>query len=163
MSRVFVSVLIENSVRCQIRSRCENEWPIEAGGLLLGYRKPMGLHIVEATFPGPSDIRTTTRFVRRDQSHQQIATQLWKSSHRTIDWLGEWHSHPEPYPSPSPRDETTWLDQSAKNALAMVYLIEGYEGEFLGLSRNGGDIVRFVPDEADGTGILYSASAGPRA
>ena len=45
----------------------------EAGGIVLGYRRGLHLHVIDATTPGPQDVRMRNGFHRRDPSHEHIA------------------------------------------------------------------------------------------
>ena len=82
----------------------------EAGGVLLG-RYILGCDDVVAdriTVPIAGDRRTRTHFFRSARSHQQIIDAAWFSSNGTCNYLGEWHTHPEPDPSPSLIDILGW-------------------------------------------------------
>lgn len=114
----------------------------EAGGILLGYRRGTHLHITLVTEPQPSDRGARFWFNRSAGYHQQIALQQWRSSEKTIDYLGEWHTHPEVYPSPSSLDLLEWKKICAFRQNPLVFLILGWSGEFwVGLS-NGNTIAR---------------------
>lgn len=109
----------------------------EAGGILLGYRRGVHLHIVRATTPQPSDMRMRYRFDRRDQFHQTIATKAWQASEGTIDYVGEWHTHPETNPSPSSLDISEWVKIHRTSQFPMVFLIVGLsETIWIGIAEN---------------------------
>lgn len=84
----------------------------EAGGILVGFRRKPHLEIVDVTTPAFLDKRSRMGFDRRDGNHQRFARKCWKQSNGYIDYLGEWHTHPERYPRPSPLD----LEESATKA-----------------------------------------------
>jgi integrative and conjugative element protein (TIGR02256 family) len=69
------------------------------------------------------DIASPVRFCRQDPGHQRDATRKWKASGETLDWVGEWHSHPNGTPNPSHIDETTWLTQVRRRSALMAYVI----------------------------------------
>jgi integrative and conjugative element protein (TIGR02256 family) len=107
----------------------------EAGGILLGLRRDPHLEIVDATLPARGDVRQSHRFIRRSRSHQLAATRAWRQSGQLVDYLGEWHSHPEPHPSPSAIDESEMLRRSREHrSEALVELIVGYEGIWVALA-----------------------------
>lgn len=120
-----VSVLIEQSVLDGITDRSKSNRPNEAGGLLLGYRKGNDLHVVDLTGPLPMDVASPVRFFRKDPGHQRDAARKWKGSRETLDWVGEWHSHPNGTPYPSSIDETTWRTQVRRRSVSMAYIING--------------------------------------
>ncbi len=82
----------------------------EAGGVLLGR------HILETsdiivdcvTVPMPQDQRGRLQFFRSCQQHQKMINHAWQESGGTCTYLGEWHTHPEPYPMPSRIDRLAW-------------------------------------------------------
>lgn len=111
----------------------------EAGGLLLGYRRGDHLEIVDATAPYPHDVRRRTFFDRCDAGHERYALRQWANSGRTIDYLGEWHTHPEAYPGPSHFDIKEWrvlLRRRQKQPLA--FLIVGTGGIWMGCGNATG-------------------------
>ncbi len=105
----------------------------ERGGILLGTRRGTHLHILEATLPQRWDRGSMFAFRRSARGHQEVAIKRWKSSGQTIDWLGEWHSHPESIPSPSGIDLHSWTSIVAARKTPMVFLIIGYHDLWLGI------------------------------
>lgn len=85
----------------------------EAGGILLGRLLLNTTDVVvdEITTPQPTDQCSRFMFRRLGQGHQQILDDRWKQSGGTCNYLGEWHTHPEPEPRPSGRDTRSWRDQ----------------------------------------------------
>ncbi len=82
----------------------------EAAGVLLGRHILNSEDIVVdgATRPMPGDWRTRTQYRRARRRHQIEIDQAWKRSHGTCTYLGEWHTHAEPYPIPSKIDMQDW-------------------------------------------------------
>lgn len=108
----------------------------EAGGILLGYRRASHLHITIATLPQPTDLRQRHGFKRSPSHHQQVALRQWRTSRMTMDYLGEWHTHPESKPCPSSIDLTEWKKLYKVRPHSMVFAILGWSGEiWLGLSH----------------------------
>ena len=112
--------------------------PLEAGGLLLGYRKDACIEIVDCTEPSESDFATPNRFVRQDAHHIAYAKRCWAASGQRIDWVGEWHSHPDSSPNPSCTDLRSWKKIVRRHGAPMVYLICGATSLYSGLMRPGG-------------------------
>ncbi|TDY21969.1 integrative and conjugative element protein (TIGR02256 family) [Paraburkholderia sp. BL6665CI2N2] len=120
-------VLVEQQVwETIIPFRQAHSAATEAGGILLGYRRGAHLHVVDATFPQPGDRRSRFRFTRAKQSHQHIALQRWKETSGTVDYLGEWHTHPESMPSPSSLDTAEWRKIYEPRAVPMLFVILGW-------------------------------------
>jgi len=104
----------------------------EAGGILLGFRRASHLHVTIATPPGPRDLRTKFSFSRDDESHQRIALSEWLRSEETMDYIGEWHTHPESHPQPSSLDVREWQQICRRRAEPMIFMIQGILGSWIG-------------------------------
>jgi integrative and conjugative element protein (TIGR02256 family) len=108
----------------------------ESGGILLGFRRGAHIHITMATPPQLADSRSRYLFQRSSRYHQEIALRQWNISKEEVDYVGEWHTHPQQLPSPSTTDITEWRKLSARLQMPMVFLIMGWSGEiWLGLSK----------------------------
>lgn len=122
-------ILIEPRVIELVLGYCQHKSAkTESGGILLGYRRDHHLHIVAATTPQPDDQRMRFRFFHRDLNHQKIANQQWDLSGNTMDYLGEWHTHPEPEPIPSSLDMSEWQKICCVRKTSMAFLIVGWTG-----------------------------------
>jgi integrative and conjugative element protein (TIGR02256 family) len=130
-------ILIEPQVIALICGYCQDQTAsLEAGGILLGYRREGHIHIVKATIPQFDDRRMRFRFHRRDRNHQKVATLQWTLSGNTMDYVGEWHTHPEIEPTPSPLDMSEWQKICDIRQASMVFLIVGWIGAlWLGVSH----------------------------
>lgn len=102
----------------------------EAGGLLLG-RLVLGnvdAVVDEITTPQSMDYQSQFRFFRSAQGHQQILNERWQQSGGTCNYLGEWHTHPEPKPKPSGRDTRSWREQIERlstGQMSLYFVIVG--------------------------------------
>lgn len=113
----------------------------ESGGILMGYRRGVHTHITEATFPVREDVRHRFGFVRRAEHHTQLAVQRWHETDETLDYVGEWHTHPEDSPSPSSIDLMHWRKIVRTSPRQMAFLIVGRVSIWLGtVSEN--DVAR---------------------
>lgn len=83
-------------------------WQPEGGGILLGRRRGKHLEVMLATEPGHKDRRSAFFFVREADGHADIAEQTWRQGDKKIDYLGEWHTHPQRVPTPSAIDRLEW-------------------------------------------------------
>ena len=85
-------------------------WSREAGGVLLGRLLVSVEDVVvdEVTVPGAHERRSRFRFFRAQQPTQTAVNHAWARSGGAINYLGEWHTHPEDYPTPSLHDCTDW-------------------------------------------------------
>lgn len=78
----------------------------ESGGILLGKKElNKSRYIISAiSKPSEKDKATCTSFVRSKETGQEIINEYWKHSKGVVNYLGEWHTHPEKRPTPSPTD-----------------------------------------------------------
>ncbi|WP_399361249.1 Mov34/MPN/PAD-1 family protein [Thiohalobacter thiocyanaticus] len=119
-------VLFEKSVVQSI-----NEWKQvgnsqEAGGVLIGYKRPPHVHIVACTFPYSHDLRSRHRFFRRDPRHAQTAFEYWNRTSGLAYYVGDWHTHPVDVPTPSQFDKREWNKlYSEQKTPEAVFLIVG--------------------------------------
>lgn len=129
-------ILVEGAaLQTMDRYRQDRDNKAEAGGILLGYRKGTNLHVVQATVPQPTDRRKRFRFDRLAHRHQQIALEQWSISGGTIDYIGDWHTHPEIDPTPSNLDIKEWAKVTNRLTKPMVFMIVGITGRiWFGLS-----------------------------
>jgi integrative and conjugative element protein (TIGR02256 family) len=104
----------------------------EAGGMLLG-RVLLGSNdmiIDRATTPSPNDKRGRFFFFRSRGAAQKEVVEAWKQSAGTINYLGEWHTHPEKIPTPSCKDRRNWIKitkQAHYSENVLFFLIAGMD------------------------------------
>ena len=101
-------VLNEAVTQVSVRHRQRFPWQTEAGGILLGRRRGNHFEVVEATEPTHRDRRLTYLWEREAFGHAQAATLAWKLAAGTVDYVGEWHTHPQRSPIPSSLDRREW-------------------------------------------------------
>ncbi|WP_267900442.1 Mov34/MPN/PAD-1 family protein [Dyella dinghuensis] len=124
-------ILLEGEVLGAIaRHRQRSKIAPEQGGVLLGYRRDPHLHVVSASFPARGDHATRISFKREDPSHAAKALRMWKNTDRKIDYLGEWHTHPEMHPNPSSIDKHAWAAIRAVTHEVMLFVIAGTDEDW---------------------------------
>lgn len=131
----------------------------ETGGILLGMRRGPHLDVIDLTWPGPEDIRTPTRFVRQDPSHQELATKAWHSSDRRVTCVGEWHTHPSGAANPSMLDRRAWnsvAQQANGSACAFVIVSpRGWRVWLLSVGRDDPIVAPLTPMARDEDGVVF--------
>ena len=80
----------------------------EAAGVLIGERRESHIVVHEISEPGEGDIRRRCFVDRRGLHHQAAVDEAFARSSGRLQYLGEWHTHPEDQPSPSAMDLGTW-------------------------------------------------------
>lgn len=88
----------------------------EAGGILLGrlIKGSPDTVVDQALGPSAEDRRGRFSFFRARQPAQVLVDQVWQTSGQTLNYLGEWHTHPEDDPSPSCIDRRDWSRITAR-------------------------------------------------
>ncbi|MDP8246583.1 MAG: Mov34/MPN/PAD-1 family protein [Candidatus Tritonobacter lacicola] len=102
----------------------------EAGGVLLGRFIVDSADIVvdQVTIPMPGDKRSRHRFFREAKNHQAMIDRRWNQSKHRCNYLGGWHTHPEPNPTASKTDIRDWkraLRQNQFDSETLYFVIVG--------------------------------------
>lgn len=120
-------LIIEDNALNKLFKYCQNDSKNERGGLLLGkIREDLSEYIVvDISEPCKRDKSGRYYFVRDKKNAQEVLNKFWKSSQGEINYLGEWHTHPETNPLPSPTDRKLIDDclSTIKNAPDIIFLI----------------------------------------
>ena len=128
----------------------------ERGGIFIGLRRGPHIEITEATLPMRWDMGSMFAFRRASRGHKEVAQKHWQASAHTMDWVGEWHSHPQDVPLPSTIDTSSWREITKRRAAPMAFLIVGYSELWVGLSRpNLHKPIKYVEVERSAAGIGY--------
>lgn len=117
----------------------------EAGGILLGLRRGDHIHCTDYTEPGPIDRRSRNAFYRDQRHHQDKALELWHGSGGLIDYLGEWHTHPQMHPIPSSTDLREWQVLLHRYSGPLLFAVQGTsEALWVGLGQ-GSVVTQLAP------------------
>ena len=114
----------------------------EACGVIMGERRGKHFYITNFTLPMPTDIRSRYYCKRNIQGHQELVDLYHSQTNGSIQYLGEWHSHPEVNAIPSQKDLNEWpitynYLHAKEHINEMVCLILGTKNDWLGLYYNG--------------------------
>lgn len=151
-------LLIPQSVLIQMESYAQLRLTdLEAGGIIIGAlrrkdNRPMSItlpphiEITGVSTPFTDDVRTRNSFVRKSKNHIKIVKEAKLASNNNIDYLGEWHTHPEDYPSPSIIDRLHWQKNLFKRHAVLI--IVGRKSIWLGY-WDGNSAVKLPPLKLD--------------
>lgn len=124
-------------------------WQPESGGILLGRRRGRHLEVLAATEPSPHDKRFTYFFSRGVEGHAEAAEQAWIRGGHQVDYLGEWHTHPQTIPTPSSMDRAEWckLVQQHPDMTTLLTVVVGTKELRVELRgrRVGYDVLESIP------------------
>ena len=100
-------------------------WQAEAGGQLFARLDDGDIVIAKATGPRPTDRRGRTHY-RPDKAAEQ--REIDARHTQGLHFVGDWHTHPQPYPDPSGSDLASIADavrRSRHNLNGFVLLVVG--------------------------------------
>lgn len=154
----MTSVLVPQAVIAAIRAKAPTAYGHnEQGGLLLGFRKAGALEICSATFPTHWDRGTPTLFKRSLRGHRIAALREWIRSDHTVDWIGEWHTHPGGRARPSWIDLHIWRGLVEHTKQTMAFFVFDQNSMYVGVQMTSrGAVEQLHPVEFDSLFTLYS-------
>lgn len=117
-------VIMPSVVNRLLDYRQMNSSSSEAAGVLIGERRESHMVVHEISEPGEGDIRRRCFVDRRGPHHQVAVDEAFTRSSGRLQYLGEWHTHPEDQPVPSAVDLRTWRRHLVAQE-SMVLLIIG--------------------------------------
>lgn len=87
---------LDSSVLTAMKVEAKRSFPLETGGVLVGYASEDDAEQVLrfASGPGPGALHTTSRFVPDHDYQSEFVRMLYNRTGRTHTYLGDWHSHP---------------------------------------------------------------------
>lgn len=88
-------------------SEASLRYPLETGGILIGYFMESNVVIVDAIGPGKSASHALGTFTPDYSWQDKEVAQLYKKSGRRHTYLGDWHTHPDGSGSLSMKDIST--------------------------------------------------------
>jgi integrative and conjugative element protein (TIGR02256 family) len=102
------TVWISNTSVNILLAEADRTFPLETGGVLMGYATGKKIVISEIIGPGPDAIHRTHSFIP-DYTYQEIeVARSYEASCRKWTYLGDWHTHPrQKWPSLSAKDMQT--------------------------------------------------------
>ena len=130
-------VLITRSAYLVMSAYRQRGGESEGGGILIGefYPSTNEYRVLVATKPSNFDRRGRYFFDRDAANATRIAQRFWRRSKGRMNYLGEWHTHPEPVPHPSFPDKISMgklrKDSSTVDG-CLLLLIIGQESDWIG-------------------------------
>lgn len=149
-------VWIADSVRKELLALRDDYFPLETGGILLGYRTFVSQQhhwvVTAATGPGEAAKHGRFRFSPDDEFHTSEAKRHFQEKNGTEYYLGDWHSHPNGIHATSLLDRLT-LFKNARRAKhldghSLMLIVAGKEhistyGAYIGIAdKNIANILR---------------------
>ncbi|AUT32464.1 TPA: peptidase [Acinetobacter nosocomialis] len=114
----------------------------EACGIIIGEIRSKSLRVIDISSPADDDERTIYSFHRKSTKHQSYLNKVHEISNGILQYIGEWHTHPEPQPRPSNCDYQGWsqlISNGKFNELPKLLWIAGnksYKEDWFSLLLN---------------------------
>lgn len=102
-----MNLWLDQRVADDIVARSEASFPLETGGLLVGYMTELGPVVTTIVGAGPGATATPTSFLPDAQAQQFELNDIYSRTQGQDTYLGDWHSHPGGLPFMSRRDRRT--------------------------------------------------------
>jgi integrative and conjugative element protein (TIGR02256 family) len=95
-----------------------------AGGILIGSKiiDKNEFIVDRISEPTSKDKPTRLSFFRAKNPTQKIINNAWLESDGALNYLGEWHTHPENIPNYSEIDKKNWVKIAKKSKQLLPYL-----------------------------------------
>lgn len=88
-------IFIHKSLIKLILKEVKMHYPLETGGMLLGYLEDKNYYIMDLIDCGPDAVHKCDYFLPDGKYQQPILEQKYYKSNGKITFLGDWHSHPD--------------------------------------------------------------------
>lgn len=101
---------ISPQIVSELEAEARNRYPLETGGVLLGFIDASDAHSVKVTSwigPGPKAVHRRRRFEPDSNWQTDRIASAYGDSGRITTYLGDWHSHPGGSARPSRLDSKT--------------------------------------------------------
>ncbi|KRP86923.1 hypothetical protein AOQ72_02780 [Bradyrhizobium yuanmingense] len=99
--------------------------PLENGGILLGWRSGEDRIIVDLRGPGPLALHGRHCFVPDHKWQVTEIEKAFEASSGDLDYLGDWHSHPDGIAEMSDLDSATLLRIARKVSSPLMLIVAG--------------------------------------
>lgn len=128
-SRLIGRVEVSQSVMSTLACYRQRPRAAERGGVLAGCRIGARSWLISHASP-PSPRSLAGRFwVKRDRRDaQRFIDRVFFETKGAVNYLGEWHTHPEPCPSTSPDDRKMLADLHRNSRLEIDFLLGAIVG-----------------------------------
>lgn len=115
--------------------------PLENGGILLGWRSGEDRIIVDLRGPGPLALHGKHCFVPDHKWQVAEIKSAFEASEGDLDYLGDWHSHPDGVAEMSDLDSATLLRIARSVTTPLMLIVAGSQTDWIPRCWRG-EIVR---------------------
>jgi integrative and conjugative element protein (TIGR02256 family) len=120
-----MTVWISERVVAAITREANNFYPLETGGLLLGWREGGDRIVTGVLGPGPSALHRESYFQPDHLWQVDRLEEVFAETDGDLDYLGDWHSHPDGPAKLSSDDRATLRRISRANPGGLMVILGG--------------------------------------
>lgn len=102
-----MTIWIEKQALAAMLREASLRHPLESGGVLFGWRSGGDKVVIDVSGPGPQALHGRYRFLPDHDWQVAQIRQRFTCSNGAIDYLGDWHSHPDGVAATSSEDQAT--------------------------------------------------------
>lgn len=144
-----VTVWIGQEVAAQMVEAARTLYPLETGGVLLGWRDGSDRIVADLVGPGPCALHGRHMFIPDHPWQLSQIRAAFAQSRGDLDYLGDWHSHPSGLAEMSAQDDRTLARLSRRVSGALMVIAAGAEDTWsfgAWSQRKSGLFIRSVTD-----------------
>ncbi|RPF28565.1 Mov34/MPN/PAD-1 family protein [Georgenia muralis] len=94
MRQTPVVLTIEPAAAATLTSEASRAFPMETGGVLMGWELGGRVHIHTVVGPGPAAVHRPAAFHPDSEWQEGEIARIYAESGRRVSYLGDWHTHP---------------------------------------------------------------------
>lgn len=114
-----LSVVMSDSTWQKMASLCEESYPNECGGILIGeYTDDLKQAKVKEIMISKNNSGNRMSFLREAKETNNFLKKLWRRALGTKYFVGEWHSHPNGIGHPSATDDDSMFQVAKRDQCA---------------------------------------------
>ena len=124
------TIVVRAAALQALRSYRQRPRAAERGGVLAGYRARGRRWVITHVSPPSARSLAGLFWVRRDRKDaQRFINRVFAETDGVVNYLGEWHTHPESRPTPSACDRKMLSDLLANSRLEIDFLLGAIVGD----------------------------------
>jgi integrative and conjugative element protein (TIGR02256 family) len=144
-------VEVPTAVIGYLRRYCQRLGTHETGGALGGYFRKYGILVISHVMPPSPRNKAGWFWLKRHRGDAQtFVNSVFVDTQGAANYVGEWHTHPEPHPSPSAYDFKMLTDLLKRSKLEIGFLVGIIVGDT-------GEICLWLQDAAGNREIFPAA------
>ena len=143
-----LKIIVNNEILSNIRRYYRSNIKYETGGILLGkFNKENRVIEITEIYELKTSLFSRILYKRSARKAQKIIDRRWHQTNGAINYIGEWHTHPNMQAIPSSTDINSLkeITEKVKGILPGTILIIAGKDEKINLIVQKGNVIRIKP------------------